>query len=295
VAGYASIGDPLPPFDPEEVRARILAEGYLEGIPPEEAEIIIAETIAAERDGYEQAQEYQALQRAGYAFPYSLVTVLGSGTFLFFALILITATTVGDEFGWGTIRTVLIASSDRRRLLAVRLAALGAIAAAMLVVLLLLGVILPVLLASTGAQLPGTPGFDAGALLVLLLGELVIAMAVIAFAALATLLVRSGGLTLVSMLVYVVVEAAILTLLLRFETFQDRGAGAWALDAFPVRGITALTDAASRAASGLAQFPGEPVVRDLGAAGLPLFALVAWGALFAAVAFRRFSRMDIVE
>jgi ABC-type transport system involved in multi-copper enzyme maturation permease subunit len=295
VAGYASIGDPLPPFDPEAVRARILAEGYLEGVPPEDAEIIIAETIAAERESYEWAQQQQALQRARYAFPQSVVTVLGSGTFLFFALILVTATTIGDEFGWGTIRTVLLASSDRRRLLAVRIAALGAVASSLLAALVALGAILPALLAATGAQLPATAGFDLGALLVLLLGELVIATAVIAFAALATLMVRSGALTLVVMLVYVVIEAAVLTLLLRFETFQDGGAGAWALDAFPVRGITALTGAASRAASGLGQFPGEPVVRDLGAAGLPLVALLAWGVLFAAVAFRRFSRMDIVE
>jgi ABC-type transport system involved in multi-copper enzyme maturation permease subunit len=295
LAGYASLGDPLPPFDPAEVRARILAEGYLEGVPPEDAEIIIAETIEAERAGHEMALEQQALVRAQYAFPQSLVTVLGSGMFVFFALILLTATTVGDEFGWGTIRTVLIASSHRRRLLIVRLAALGVIAVGMLAILVALGTLLPAVLAATGARLPATPGFDAAALLVLLLGQLVISMAVIAFAALATLMVRSGSLTLVVMLVYVVIEAAILTLLLRFETFQDGGAGAWVLDAFPVRGIGALTEAASRAATGLAQFPGEAIVRDLGAAALPLVALFAWGVLFAAGAFRRFSRMDIVE
>jgi hypothetical protein len=37
------------------------------------------------------------------------------------------------------------------------------------------------------------------------------------------------------------------------------------------------------------------IVRDLGAAAVPLVALLAWGVLFAAGAFRRFSRMDIVE
>ena len=41
-----------------------------------------------------------ARRGAGIAFPQSLVTVLGSGTFMFFALILLTATTIGDDFGW---------------------------------------------------------------------------------------------------------------------------------------------------------------------------------------------------
>jgi ABC-type transport system involved in multi-copper enzyme maturation permease subunit len=223
------------------------------------------------------------------------VTVLGSGTFVFFALILLTATTIGDEFSWATIRTALLASSHRRRMLAVRLGALVAIAGFIFGLLLLLGTLLPAMLGAIGAPLPAATPVDTLALLALLAGEMVIAIAVIAFAAVATLLVRSGSLTLVVILVYVVVEAAVLALLLRFETFQDKGAGEWVLDTFPVRGIATLTDVASRAAGGLPNYPGEVIVRDLGGAGLPFVALLAWGSLFAILAFRRFSRMDIVE
>lgn len=295
LAGFASIGSDPPPFDPQEVRARILAEGYLEGVPPEDAEVIILETIEAERANYEQGVEGLAISRARFAFPQSLVNVLGSGTFVFFALILLTATTIGDEFSWGTIRTALLASSHRRRMLMVRLAALVAIAGFVFGLLLLIGTLLPAVLGLIGAPLPATTPVDPVALLALIAGELLIAIAVIAFAALATLLVRSGSLTLVVMLVYVVVEAAVLTLLTRFETFQVNGASEWVLDAFPVRGIVTLTDAASRAAGGLPNYPGEFIVRDLGAAALPFVALLVWGSLFAALAFRRFSRMDIVE
>jgi ABC-type transport system involved in multi-copper enzyme maturation permease subunit len=295
LAGYASIGADPPPFDPAEVRARILAEGYLEGVPPEDAEIIILETIEAERQNHAQIAEGQAIQRARYAFPQSLVTVLGSGMFVLFALILLTATTIGDEFSWATIRTALLASSHRRRMLMVRLAALVAIAGLVFGLLLLMGTLLPVILGLIGAPLPATTPVDPLALLVLLAGEMVIAVAVIAFAALATLLVRSGSLTLVVMLVYVVVETAVLALLLRFDTFQGGGDSEWVLNTFPVRGIATLTEVASRAAGGLPNYPGEVIVRDLGGAGLPFVALLAWGSLFAVLAFRRFSRMDIVE
>lgn len=295
LAGYASIGSDPPPFDPAEVRARILAEGWLEGVPPEEADVIIAEQIEAERQMYPQQVESLNTARARFAFPQSLVSVLGSGTFVFFALILVTATTIGDEFSWGTIRTALLASSHRGRTLVVRLAALVAIAGFVFGLLLLLGTLLPALLGLIGAPLPATSPVDAVALLALLAGEMLIAVAVIAFAALATLLVRSGSLTLVVILVYIVVEAAILALLLRFEMFQENGAGGWVLDTFPVRGIVTLTDAASRAAGGLPNYPGEVIVRDLGAAGLPSVALLVWGSLFAVLAFRRFTRMDIVE
>jgi ABC-type transport system involved in multi-copper enzyme maturation permease subunit len=295
LAGYASIGSDPPPFDPAEVRARILAEGWLEGVPPEDAEVIIAEQIEAERQMYPQIVDSLNTQRARYAFPQSLVTVLGSGMFVFFALILLTATTIGDEFSWATIRTALLANSHRRRVLIVRLAALVALAAFVFGLLLLLGTLLPAILGLIGARLPATTPVDPLALLVLLAGEMVIAVAVIAFAALATLMVRSGSLTLVVMLVYVVVEAAVLALLLRFETFQENGASAWVLNTFPVRGIATLTDVASRAAGGLPNYPGEVIVRDLGGAGLPFIALLVWGSLFAVLAFRRFSRMDIVE
>jgi ABC-type transport system involved in multi-copper enzyme maturation permease subunit len=223
-----------------------------------------------------------------------MVAMLGSGTFLFFALILLTATTIGDDFGWATIRTTLLASSHRVRLLLVRFAALTATAIGILGALLLLGVTLPLVLGAAGAQLPPAPPVNVGALLVLVAGMIEASLVVIAFAALATLLVRSGGLTLVVMLVYVVVEAAILALLLQFDAFKQNGPMAWLLDAFPVRGLVTLTDVAGRAAAGIQHYEGE-VIRNLGDATVPMVALLIWGTLIGAIAFRRFARMDIVE
>ena len=128
----------------------------------------------------------------------------------------------------------------------------------------------------------------------LVVGLLEASLVVIAFSAMATLLVRSGALTLVVLLVYVVVEAAILSLLLQFEAFKQDGPMVWLLDAFPVRGLATLTEVAGRAAANIPRYPGD-VVRDLGDATVPMVALVIWGTLFGAIAFRRFARMDIAE
>jgi ABC-type transport system involved in multi-copper enzyme maturation permease subunit len=179
-------------------------------------------------------------------------------------------------------------------LLAVRFAALVAIAIGILGVLLLLGATLPIVLGLAGAQLPPAPPVNLGALAVLVVGMLEASMVVIAFAAMATLLVRSGGLTLVVMLVYVVVEAAILGLLLQFDAFKHDGPMEWLLNAFPVRGLATLTEVASRAAAGIPRYEGE-VIRNLGDATVPMVALLIWGTLFGAIAFRRFARMDIAE
>lgn len=295
LAGYASTADAWPTFDPEETRARISAEGFLEGVPPEEAEAMITSIIADERTSFEQYHEQLILSRARYAFPESLVTMLGNATFVWVALILLTATSIGDEFGWGTIRTALLASSDRRRLLIVRLLALVLIAAFMLALLLLLGAVLPAVLSIVGAAPPTTPAIDTGGLLVLLLGHFLAATLIIAFAAFVTLVIRSGSLTLVVVLVYVLVETAVLGLLMRFPSFQHDGVNEWLLDALPVRGIATLISAAVPAASGLPNYPGEVIVRDLSAARVPVVAMLLLAALFATLAFRRFSRMDIVE
>lgn len=294
-AGYASIWEGPPPFDAAEVRARLIAEGFLEGVPPEEAEVYLADAIEQERFFTEQALQQGTLARSTYAFPQSLVTVFGSGMFIVFALILLTATTIGDEFGWGTIRTTLLASSHRRRLLLVRFAAMALIAVLLLLSVLLLGVVLPLVLAVAGAELPSAPAIDAGPLGVLILGYLVAGLAIIALAAMAALIMRSGSLALVVIPVYVLVETAILAVLLQFEGFRDNGPSVWMLDAFPVHGMSTLTSVASRAASGLATYPGEVIVRDLSNVSLPLLSLLTCAGLFVAIAFRRFTRMDIAE
>ena len=295
LAGFSSVGPEPPPFDAAAVRADLIAEGYGLGLPPDELEQALNDAVEAARFPIEQTHQQYVLARSGFAFPQSLVTLLANGTLVFLALLLLVATTLGDEFGWGTIRTTLLASSHRARLLFLRLGVITTISVALIAALALLGVVLPFILSAFGAPPPDVPGINLGALGILVLGTLEAGFVIVAFGAMATLLVRSGSLTLVVLLVYVAIEAAILTVLLRFETFQGQGALGWVPDAFPIRGIARLSELASRVASGLPRFPGEQVQTDLGVAVVPLIALVIWGAVFLAVAYRRFTRMDIIE
>jgi ABC-type transport system involved in multi-copper enzyme maturation permease subunit len=295
VASYSSISE-LPPFDVDQVRAELIANGYGVGMPPEEAERMIQEGIAQQRAFYDMQLEQTKLARAAFVFPYSLATILQSGTLAFLGLLILAATITGDEFGWGTIRTTLLASSHRHRVLAVRLTALAITAVALFAVLLLIGAVLPALLGVANNPLPATlPAFDAGALAVLLVGLLLAGATVMAVTTLITLLARNGVLSLAAIPVYFAVEAAVLLLLLRFEPFGQDGDLAWILDGFPLRGLTWITDHVGRAATGLPGYPGDVVNRAYDAAALPIATYAVLAVILTALAFRRFSRMDIAE
>lgn len=295
VLGYNSIYD-QPPFDEAAYRQELLDGGFGIGLSPEELEPLLQDAIRSQREMIDQINAQTTLIRAGYAFPYSLVTILGNGTLVLLALILLTATTIGDEFGWATIRTTFLASSNRVRFLAVRLGAMALAGLLIFGLLLVLGVVLPLLLSIPPSKLPPQlPAFDAGAFLVLVGGEVLAALAVIAFAALIALLFRNGAVTFVAAVIWVAVEAAILTLLFRFPNFAPGGSEAWVLEAFPLRGLTTLLGTAGRAASGLPGYPGEPVVRDLGLVPVPLISFAVIAIVLAAAASRRIRRMDIVE
>jgi hypothetical protein len=301
VLGYNSIYDP-PPFDEAAYRQELLDQGWAVGVPPEEVEPLLHDQVEQQRQMMGQVAEQSALVRATFIYPYSLVLVLGSGAFVMLALILLTATTVSDEFGWATIRTVLVASSHRRRFLAVRFTALATAAVLIFGMLLLLGIVLPVAINVPAAKLPPVlPAFDGGAFLVLLTGEVLAAFLVIAFAALVTLLARSGVLTLVSGLVWVAVEAAFLAVLMRdpsFGQYSPTGEpppNAWMLDAFPLRGLTTIMQTVGRAATGLPGYPGDEVARDPGVGLLPIVSFAILTTILITASFRRFSRMDIVE
>jgi ABC-type transport system involved in multi-copper enzyme maturation permease subunit len=271
-------------------------------VPPEELEAILHDQVEGQRQMMAQVAEQSAVQRATFTYPYSLVLVLGSGAFVMLALILLTATTIGDEFGWATLRTVLVASSHRRRFLVVRFAALATCAILIFGMLLLVGILLPLALSIPASKLPSSlPAFDGGAFLVLLAGEILGAFLVIAFAALVTLVARNGALTLVAALVWVAVEAAVLTALVRLPNFGistidgSPPPDAWLLDAFPLRGLSTIGQTVGKAASGLPAYPGDVFTRDPGAALVPFVSFTILIVLLVAASFRRFSRMDIVE
>jgi len=295
LSGVASVGPEPPAFDAAAARAELIAQGYGLGLPPADLEKALDEAVEAQRYPFELALEQYRLARSTFAFPQGIVTLLGSGALVLFGILLLTATSLGDEFGWGTIRTVLLASNHRARLLLVRLGLLFGIGAALIGTLAVLGAVLPLVVSALGAPPVEVPDLDLAAVTVLVLGDLGAMFVVLAFAAMVTALVRSGSLTLVLLLVYVAIEAAILTVLLRFQAFQDGGGMAWLLDAFPLRGFSRLTTIAGEIAAGVPRFPGEAVPTDLSPTLVPLVAFVIWGALFLAVAYRRFTRMDIVE
>jgi len=296
LTGFRGSDAGIIPFDEAAFRQQMIDEGSLNGLPPDEAEAQLQQMIDNERTGYQQMIDQIRRTQSTYAFPQSFIVVLGFATFAFLALTLITATTVGDEFGWGTIRTSLLASSDRRRFLLARVLSLVGVAAVLFAVVLLLGVLLPSVLAVTGSNLPAAPPVDTGWLAVLVLADLVISVTLIGFATMATVLVRSGSLALVAVLIYVAIEGALLSLLTRFEVFQDTGDLHWVLNLFPFRATVTILDKLAAAAGRIEISPfGSNVPSDPGAALLPLGALAVWGAMFLAIAFWRFRRMDIVE
>jgi ABC-type transport system involved in multi-copper enzyme maturation permease subunit len=150
-----------------------------------------------------------AAQRAAYAFPNSLLMILGSTPWVLFAVFFLVATTVGLEFAWGTIRTSFIVSPDRARILASQALAVGAIGVVLLASLLVLGVVLPQVLPLTGEAPPPSPDVAP----VLLAGAVAAALVALAFwVALAALLVvvtRGPSLPFLLVLVYILVEGVV--------------------------------------------------------------------------------------
>ncbi len=297
--GYASVFD-AQPFDPVQLRQDVASWGELDGMTPEEAERYVDERVAQAESNHAMEVEAAKQGRAMFAFPQSLITILGSSMLLLLAMALVAATTLGDEFGWGTVRTTLLGSSQRSRVLLVRMAAMSVAAGLVIALLLLAASIAPLFLGVANRPLPNPlPGIDWAALGVFVLGLWLASLALIAFATLATVIVRNGLLALVSILVYAVVEAAFLTLLTRFKPFGfdvngNPGDLAWTLDAFPAHGFTTMLDLGARATRAFAAYPGE-VIPSIAGIALPVASFLAWGAAFALLALWRFRRMDIVE
>jgi ABC-type transport system involved in multi-copper enzyme maturation permease subunit len=302
VMGWSSIYA-NPPFDAAAYRAQLIADGYVAGLPPEQAEPLLAEAVEQARQQYAFAEAGEANQRAAHLFPYSLATVMGSSVIVLVALLLLAATTTGDEFGWGTIRGMLLASGHRRKILAVRMAALAVAAVVMIGLTLVVGAILPFVLNVAAYRLPDPlPMFDYGALLVLIGGITVAALFMVCFAVLATLAFRSGPVALIVLPVWVAVESAILALLMRFPNIGGQmviggppGPDAWILELFPLRGLTTLMNVATAAAVGFPPYPDAPFSRSLAGVEVPILSFAVVALLFGALAFRRFNRMDIVE
>jgi ABC-type transport system involved in multi-copper enzyme maturation permease subunit len=291
-------------FDEATERAQLTDSFSQQGMSDADVKAQVDEIIDQERASYDQMRLQVEATRATYAFPASVLTLFTSSTVVYlFGMLLLTSATLGDEFGWGTIRTSLLASSDRGRWLAARFMLLGGVAVVALAALLLLSFVLPFAISAVVGQLPQPPPVNIGALAVVVGGILVTALALVGFGAAATLVMRSGSLSLVAALVYVLVETAVVGLLGRLEPFRPAdffgdgkpaGPLVWVLNLFPVHAFEALLSAGTQVAVQPPYDTGGvlPAISDT---YLPLATLAAWAVIFVTIAMVRFRRMDIAE
>jgi ABC-type transport system involved in multi-copper enzyme maturation permease subunit len=284
----------VPPFDEQQFRDEQTVSGVLDQIPSNERDAVLQQLVDQQRAGVARQREQVELSEARYAFPQSVLTALGGANFVFLATILLSALTTGDDLRGGTIRTTLLAISDRKRLLAGRLVALAAIAVLLMAALLLLGLILPLVILGA-APVPAVPPIDTPALVALLGADVLACFEAIGFGVFAALLWRSPSLPLVIALLYVAVESATVLYLGRVTAFAQAGPLTGILDLLPGRAVLAVEERAAAAAGAIARVPGEVMVRDLHTAIAPIVAVGVWTAAFVLFAFRRFARMDILE
>ncbi len=304
--GFRS-NDYQPYFDEAAERASLTDQFSQGGMPADQIKEQVDQAIQSERQDYERQVAQMNAVRATYAFPASIPTLLGTAAGIYLlAMILLAASTIGDEFSWGTIRTSLLASSDRRRWLLARLLLLGGAAVIGMALLLLLSAILPLLLVTVVGPLPQAPPTDGPALALLVGGILLGAITLIGFAAASALLMRSGGMTLLVAILYALIESTVLGLIAQLPAFRPEnafgdgkpaGALAWLLGLFPVRAFLQFLTAAQQATGGVYDYGSQAYASagPLGPALWPLASVAAWGVAFIAIAVVRFDRMDIAE
>lgn len=296
LGAYRSVSADPPPFDQAEFEQMIDESGMFVGLTPAEAEQLRTQMIADERAAQEQGalerEAQQQLELRRYSFPQSLLTILGSAILPFLALVLVASMAIGDEFRFGTLRTSLLAASDRRRFLAARMIAMTVMAAGLIATILVLGAIVPPILTVAGEVLPPGPPLDTAGTILLLGVDLLIVVALMAFTAMVTLALRTGTLSVVFLLVYGLIELYIANL----PAFAIGNFLAAVPQFFFIGSIRAIqlrlaTDAGSLAVQGEA-FP--PMAVDLGVPAM-IAIVAAWALLFLAIADRRIRTMDVTE
>jgi ABC-type transport system involved in multi-copper enzyme maturation permease subunit len=208
--------------------------------------------------------------------------------------VLIASLSVGDEFRFGTIRTSLLASSDRRRFLAARLASLVAITVGVFAALILLGTILGIGLAAIGADLgANTTKVDGASAAVWLGAQVLTTVVVIALATALSVLLRSGALPLLLILVGGLVDLAVAHL----PVFAPNELLSGVPQAFlgqSIRTLTAITGIATHALA--LSDPGDVPYQAIEVPLIAVAAVIAvWGVLFILIADRRLRTMDVVE
>ncbi|MGH2463989.1 MAG: ABC transporter permease subunit [Candidatus Limnocylindrales bacterium] len=231
-----------------------------------------------------------AAERATYAFPHSLLLLIGSAPWLLAAMFAYTALLVGIEYDSGTIRTALIASPDRRSYLASRLLVLAVLGSAILAGLIALGAILPGVMAVTGNSPPPSP-IVAPIEVVGAAGSVVVSLLfVLSFAALLAVATRNPALPVLVGLLYFVIETFLGNLNQWRELNLDLVRGS--LPFASVMGL--LADA-----SDPAHYGSGPQITDPNYVDRPLIlsllVVAGWAVILAVAADELFRRSDIRE
>lgn len=235
-----------------------------------------------------------AAERAQFAFPQSLLTVLASGQIFLLALLAFgTAGTIAAEFVYGTVRTSLVANSNRRGFLAVRIGAMALLAVCLLGIVLIVGSVMPLIANAVGVELPGGQAIDTAGFMGLLGSLLLFSMVVIGLVSLLTVLFRNSGIALILAFAYFLLENLVVS---RWASQTDAVATAFRL--LPSSDVQLLLQTARSAAHPVelpfgGSSPGPP-------AGTPsalwlVLVGVGWAAAFLATAVVAFHRADINE
>lgn len=149
-----------------------------------------------------------AIEQAEYFFPSSIFRALDDVTWVFIAAFFLTATSVGAEFAWGTIRTALIARGDRGRFISSRIVAIALICLVLVALLFIVGAFMPLVLAALGERQAADPPIQPD-LAPFVASRLVAIGFTIGLATFVTLLTRNAALTFLVALVYVIAELLI--------------------------------------------------------------------------------------
>lgn len=236
-----------------------------------------------------------AADRSGYAFPASLVTVSSNAPWLLFCLFFLSAETVGLEFTWSTIKTALISSPSRLRLVVARLLVIGLIALVALGLLVLAGVVMPAILTAAAVGMPPSRPTEP----IVVVGTLAaLGLASVFFIVVGVflgVLTRGPALPLVFLVADFIVEGVIAGLPL----FRDAGLGL-AAGSLPVMSVVNLVSGAQDPRSyGLpvvpSPVPGAPQLFGDRPLALSFAVVLAWSVAFLGIAVWRLRRADVLE
>ena len=240
-----------------------------------------------------------------FAFPYSIPALLDSGQFWgAFLVSILAASVVGTEYGWGTMRQVLIRGRTRTEFLALKLAAISLICAVGLLITLGIGILLSFWATSVadasitldvqqhrsfiGSATGDSPSVPELALMVLRAGYCIIPYGMFAF--MLAVLARSSTLGIVSVIIFLFAEAIVIAIL---ESVG--GVGADLRDFSIGHNVNALV-AQNRIGEG---DYGSIAPRELPRSGevpdpnLAALILTMYSAGFCAIAFYVFNRRDV--